>query len=81
MLYSLHVTYNHVRVVSALELQNDHKRVMSEIEESLHELHQKAREQAGGSQILSKPLKAFVRINKVDKTSPAEDAVRQYSPY
>ncbi|CAI9740516.1 26S proteasome non-ATPase regulatory subunit 9 [Octopus vulgaris] len=60
-------------------LQNDHKAVMKEIEEELHRIHAKAREEKG-SQIqeadtsikVSAPiLQPFAKIDRVDHGSPA----------
>lgn len=61
-----------------IELQNDHKRVMREIEESLHELHREARE--NNPVQTQQSLRPFVKINRVDKTSPAEAAVSKALP-
>lgn len=73
-------------------MQNDHKAVMKQVEEALHQLHARdkekqardtaeAREEAmsrdrGRSEGLSPP-QAFARVNSISPGSPASIAVRQ----
>ena len=66
-------------------LQNDHKNLMKEIENGLHQLHASAR---AGSRLnsIQEPMdanaaptaisaKPFMKVNRVDNDSPAFDAV------
>ena len=69
-----------------LGLQNDHKKVMAEIEKKLHQLHKEAREQRLTSQTSqpdaeAQPLQrvsnemGFARVSVVSSGSPAATAV------
>ncbi|GAB1608017.1 26S proteasome non-ATPase regulatory subunit 9-like [Argonauta hians] len=59
-------------------LQNDHKALMKEIEEELHRIHAKAREEkaqmgdtCSGTVALDTKLEPFAKIDRVDPGSPA----------
>jgi len=60
-------------------LQNDHKSLMKEIEEGLHEIHASARtqlahEETQPSQTTIPPAEGFLLVEQVDSASPAADA-------
>ena len=71
-------------------LQNDHKALMKEIEEGLHEVHAEARRQkasgeppadqgaSAGSRTQTQP---FLRVDQVDAGSPASEAVSAAEKY
>lgn len=64
-------------------LQNDHKALMKEIEEGIHEVHAKAREQRNNEKEsqedkemtdISSKLEAFLRVDSVAEGSPSSQA-------
>nr|XP_058961379.1 26S proteasome non-ATPase regulatory subunit 9-like [Pocillopora verrucosa] len=63
-------------------LQNDHKALMKEIEEGIHEVHAQAREQKNKQETqqdqevedISTKLKAFLRVDSVANASPSFQA-------
>jgi len=64
-------------------LQNDHKALMKEIEEGIHEVHARAREQKNNAKEnqedkemadISTKLEAFLRVDSVAEGSPSSQA-------
>ena len=63
-------------------LQNDHKELMKRIEEMLHALHAEARQSSQGEEVMDTGseavvdfTQAFVRVDSVERGSPAEQGV------
>ncbi|XP_022806548.1 26S proteasome non-ATPase regulatory subunit 9-like isoform X1 [Stylophora pistillata] len=70
-------------------LQNDHKALMKEIEEGIHEVHAQAREQRDKKETqqdqemedISTKLKAFLRVDSVADGSPSSQAGLKVGDY
>jgi 26S proteasome non-ATPase regulatory subunit 9 len=82
-------------VVFLLGLQNDHKAVMKQVEEALHQLHARDKEKQArdmaeahkeamshrlGQSENHRPPQAFAKVNSISPGSPASIAVILLSP-